>query len=132
MLDESDGELTSLPREDLVRRARALQTVLRVAQAVTNARSAQELAERFAEAVAAYTRFSSVVVLQYVPARQVFELISQRGFDESKFPAGSKLLPLKGSLTGLAAERHEVLTTEDISTDDRVDAETRAALTANE
>jgi signal transduction histidine kinase/CheY-like chemotaxis protein len=131
MTDDTDAELASLPREELVERARALQTVLRVAQAVTNARSVEDLAGRFAEAVAAFTRFPAVVVLRLVPARDGYELIAQRGFDETKFPP-RKILPAKGSLTGLAVERRQVLTTEDIAGDDRVDAETRVALSANE
>ena len=132
MLDESDSDLSALPRDDLVRRARALQTLLRVARAVSNTRSVEELAERFAEAVAAYTRFPSVVVHRYVPDKQLFEVMAQHGFDESKFPAGRKALPMKGSLTGLAAERREILTTDDIASDDRLDAETRSALAANQ
>jgi signal transduction histidine kinase/CheY-like chemotaxis protein len=131
MLEEDgDDELAALSREELIGRARALKTVLRVAHAVTTARGVQELAERFVEAVAAYTRFPSVVVLRFVPTRQLFEILAQRGFDESQFPP-RKALPAKGSLTGLAAERRQVLTTEDIAGDDRVDAETRAALTSN-
>jgi signal transduction histidine kinase/CheY-like chemotaxis protein len=130
MADDTDAELASLPREELVERARALQTVLRVAQAVTNARSVDDLAERFAEAVAAYTRFPSVVVLRFVPARDGFEILTQRGFDESRFPP-RKILPARGSLTGLAVARGQILTTEDIAGDDRLDPETRVALAAN-
>jgi len=130
MIEDTDAELAALPREELVGRARALQTVLRVARAVSNARSLSELAERFAGAVAAYTRFPAVVVLRYVPEHAHFELLAQHGFDESKFPPRTTL-PLKGSLSGLAAEYREVMTTEDIAGDDRVEPATRAALTAN-
>src|SRR5262249_51941427 len=42
------------------------------------------------------------------------------------------LLPAKGSLTGLAVERREVLATDDIAHDERVEPSVRAALTANE
>jgi signal transduction histidine kinase/CheY-like chemotaxis protein len=130
MATDADAELVSLPREELVERARALQTVLRVAQAVSNARSVDDLSERFADAVAAYTRFPALVVLRFVPAHDGFEILAQRGFDESKFPP-RKILPARGSLTGLAVERRQILATEDIAGDDRVDPETRAALSAN-
>jgi signal transduction histidine kinase len=132
MTDNVDDDLTCLPREDLVARARALQTVLRVASAVTTARGVEDLSRRFAEAVAAYTRFPSVVVLRFSPTREVFDLVAQHGFDESKFPADVRALPAKGSLTGLAAERREILTTDDIASDDRLDAETRQRLSAND
>jgi signal transduction histidine kinase/ActR/RegA family two-component response regulator len=130
MVEDTDAELASLPREELVGRARALQTVLRVAHAVANARSLNDLAERFAGAVATYTRFPAVVVLSYVPARAEFEILAQHGFDESKFPPRTTL-PAKGSLSGLAAQYREVMTTDDIASDDRVEPATRAALTAN-
>ncbi len=111
-------------------RARALQTVLRVAGAVASASSLTDLAGRFAAAVAVYTRFPAVVVLRLVPEEANFVMLAQHGFDESKFPP-TKALPAKGSLTGLAAERRAVTATEDLTTDDRLDADTRVALTAN-
>jgi signal transduction histidine kinase len=129
MVDE--GEVDQLTREELLERARALQTVLRVAGAVASAHNLDELAERFVEAVAAYTRFPAVIVLRYMPASDGYEIVAQHGFDESKFPPRT-LLPAKGSLTGLAVDRREILTTDDIEHDDRVEPHVRAALTANE
>jgi signal transduction histidine kinase/CheY-like chemotaxis protein len=128
MIDES--EIASLPREELIERARALQTVLLVARAVSTAGDLDDLAARFTEAVVAYTRFPSIVVLRYVPEQDAFVILAQRGFDESKFPPRAAL-PAKGSLTGLAAERREVVTTEDLANDPRVHPATAAALTAN-
>lgn len=130
MFLEGDEDLSGLPREELIERARALQTVLRVAQAVTSARDVKDLATRFCEAVRAYTRFPSVVVLRFNPAAQTFELLAQGGFDVSRFPSPNSTLPAKGSLTGLAAERGEVLTTDDLANDERVEPATRAALKA--
>jgi signal transduction histidine kinase/CheY-like chemotaxis protein len=131
MTDDTDAELASLPREELVERARALQTVLRVSRAVTTARSGEELAARFVEAVVAYTQFPSVIVWRFDPAQDGFEMLAQRGFDESKFPA-RKFLPLKGSLTGLAAERRNIVVSEDIEHDERVEPGMRLALSQNE
>ena len=126
-----DGEVDALSREELVERARALQSVLRIARAVVSTETLDELAERFVEAVAAYTRFPAVVVLRYVPDREGYEIVAQRGFDESKFPPRA-ILPAKGSLTGLAVERREILTTEDIEHDARVTPNVREALAANQ
>ena len=130
MVADGGEDLSGLPREELVERARALQTVLRVAQAVTIARDVKDLAARFCEAVQAYTRFPSVVVLRFYPTAQTFELVAQRGFDVSQYPSPNSSLPAKGSLTGLAAERGEVLTTDDLANDERVEPATRAALKA--
>jgi CheY-like chemotaxis protein len=130
MIEDTDAELASLPREELVGRARALQTVLRVAGAVAGADGLIDLARRFTAAVAVYTRFPAVVVLRFVPEQAEFVMLAQHGFDESKFPP-TKALPAKGSLTGFAAERRQVVATEDLATDDRLDADTRAALSAN-
>src|SRR5262252_7854015 len=44
MANDPEAQLESLPREELIERARALQTVLRVVQAISNARSVDELA----------------------------------------------------------------------------------------
>jgi signal transduction histidine kinase len=126
-----EGEVDRLTREELLERARALQSVLRVAGAVASAHDMNELAERFVEAVAAYTRFPAVVVLRYLPGSDGYEIVAQRGFDESKF-GPRVVLPAKGSLTGLAVDRREILTTDDIEHDERVAPNVRAALTANQ
>jgi signal transduction histidine kinase/CheY-like chemotaxis protein len=126
--DATDQELASLPREELIQRARALQIVLRVAEALSTSRDVTDLARRFVDAVAAYTRFASVAFFRYAPRDRVFELIAERGFDISRYPPPSSRLPLHGSLTGLAASRHEILTTEDIAADGRVEPATRATL----
>jgi signal transduction histidine kinase len=130
MVEIPEADLASVSREELIERARALQTVLRVGQAVARARGVEDLAKRFAEAVASYTRFASIAVLRFAEAKGAFDLVAQRGFDTSKFPPPPSL-PLKGSLTGLAAERRQVLTTDDIANDERVHPQTRAALAAN-
>jgi signal transduction histidine kinase/CheY-like chemotaxis protein len=124
-----DVDLAALPAGELLARARVLQTVLKVVHDVTPARTLNEVAQRFVDAIAAYTRFPSLVVWRYQPAESGFAILAQRGFDESAFPPR---LPARGSLTGLAAERREMLTTDDIANDDRIEPETRAALSANE
>lgn len=128
MTEDTDAELESLPREELVERARALQTVLRVAHAVMNASSVKELAQRFVEGVAAYTRFPSIAMWRFLPASQEFVLLAEHGFDTS---ITRKNLRAKGSLTGLAAERREMLSSEDLEHDSRIDPEVRIALAAN-
>jgi signal transduction histidine kinase len=127
----AESDLSTLPREELVERARALHTVLRVAQAVSTARSVADLSQRFVDAVVAYTRFPSVCLFRYQPNQQVFDLVAQRGFDIEHYPPPSSRLPAATSLTGLAASRGEILASEDLVGDDRVEPETRAALAAS-
>ncbi len=126
--DVTDDELPSLSREDLVERARGLQIVLRVARAVSTSRDANDLARRFVDAVAAYTRFPSVCLFRYRPKEQVFQLVAEHGFTMENYPPPSSALPLVGSLTGLAATRGEIMTTGDIRSDDRIEPGTRAVL----
>jgi len=130
MTDDAASDLASLPREELVERARALQTVVRVVRDVAQARTLHEMAERFVDAVAAYTRFPSLVVYRALPGRDGFEELARRGFDESRYPP-NRILPWQGSLTGRAATLRQVLTTDDISSDERIDPTSRAALSAN-
>jgi nitrogen-specific signal transduction histidine kinase/CheY-like chemotaxis protein len=130
MTDDAQSELASLSRDELVARARALQTVLRVVRDVATARSLAEVASRFVDAVTAYTRFPSLVVWRAQPSGDGFDLLAQRGFDETRFPRDT-ILPRKGSLTGLAVDRRQVMTTDDIATDERVDPGMRAALSAS-
>jgi signal transduction histidine kinase/ActR/RegA family two-component response regulator len=131
MSDSTDSDLATLSRDDLVERARALQTVLRVTQAVSTSRDVADLSQRFVDAVVAYTRFASVCMFRYQPNQQVFDLVAQRGFDMETYPPPSSHLPAATSLTGLAAARREILTTDDIVGDDRVEPATRAALVAS-
>jgi signal transduction histidine kinase/ActR/RegA family two-component response regulator len=128
---DQDADLSSMPPDELVARARVLETVLKVVLDVTSARSLSEVAERFAEAVAAYTRFPSLAVWRYVPSCHGFEVLALRGFDESRLPP-RKIMPAEGSLTGLAARRRAMQTTDDIANDERVDPEMRVALPAAE
>ena len=57
-----------------------------------------------------------------------FQPLAECGFELS---IPRKNLAAKGSLTGLAAERRQMLTSEDLVHDDRIDPEVRAALAAN-
>jgi signal transduction histidine kinase/ActR/RegA family two-component response regulator len=123
-----DSELASLPREELVERARALQTVLRVAHAVSACRGVTELAERLVDTVTGYTRFPSVCVFRFDRQRQTFDLVAQRGFDVAQLPAPTQHLPAGNSLTGLAAKAGHSLTADDIAGDARVEPTTRTVL----
>ena len=125
-----DLDLSALPREELLDRARALRTVLQVAEAVGTAGSPEELATRFVDAVVEYTRFPSVVLFRYEPGDETFHALASRGFDISLFGSVSSHLPMKGTLTGLAATRREVFAIEDVASDDRIEPETRRSLIA--
>jgi signal transduction histidine kinase/CheY-like chemotaxis protein len=128
MNDAVDSELASLPREELIERARALQTVLRVAQALSASREVADMAERLIDAVTAYTRFASICVFRFNPQGQTFDLVAQRGFDVASLPPPSQHLPAEGSLTGLAAKLRRTMTAEDIAVDARVEPTTRTML----
>jgi signal transduction histidine kinase len=130
MIDDAGTDLASAPREELVTRARALQTVLQVVRDVAQARTLVEMAERFVDAVAAYTRFPSLVVWQALPNQSGFSLLAQRGFNEVQFPRGT-IMPWKDTLTGLAVTLRQVMTTDDLGADERVDPGMRVALSAS-
>ncbi len=122
-------EFDQLPREELVERARALHTVLRVAEAVANASDVTDLSQRFVDAIVQYARYPSVCLFRYRPSARAFELLAQRGFDLAHFAVAGTRLPADGSLTGIAAARRAIVTTSDVAKDERIEPETRAALT---
>ncbi len=123
-----DGDqLSDLPRAELEHRARALATMLRLADIVATAEGLPEVAERAVHAVQAYTDCPGIVLFRYDRTHRVFEMVAQRGFDVSRYERGTRL-PAEGSLTGIAAARREVVTTREIASDPRVEPETRAQL----
>jgi signal transduction histidine kinase/CheY-like chemotaxis protein len=121
--------IEKLTREELVQHALALRTVLRVAEAVHRSSDFADLAERAVDAIVQYTRHPAVALFRIDAARERAELVSYRGFSRKIVEVG-RSLPLDGSLTGVAVQRRNVVTTDDIGSDERVEPNTRKALDA--
>lgn len=122
------ADLEGLSKERLVERARGLAILLGVTEAIANTSDLREMAEAAVAAIVRYTSFPSVVLFHYDDRNQTFNALAARGVDLGRYTVSGVMLPMGGSLTGLATTLREVVTTEDIRNDPRVAAGMRESL----
>lgn len=84
--------------------------------------------ERALDSIAEYTQVQSAGILFLDEDADTLNLLSSRGFTEETLKVGS-VLPLQGSLSGLAVQRKEIVTSVDLQHDERIEPDVRAALT---
>ncbi len=121
---------TTLSRAQLEAHALALRTVLAISDAVHLSRDFEDLAERAVEAIATYTHYASVALFRVDDEDRSAKLVAARGFTAEAVERARRL-PLDGSLTGVAIARGEVVTSDHLASDARVDAAVRTALVAD-
>ena len=124
---EPDDDVGQLPRSELEEHARALRTVVSVSDAVHLSSDFADLVERSVDAIVTYTNYPSVGLFRVNREKQRLELVSARGFSAEVLQA-ARVLPLEGSLTGVAVRGKSVVTSRDLTRDGRVEPKTRAAL----
>ncbi len=107
--------------------AAALQTVLRITEAVSQSKSVEDLIERALDAIVAYTRFPCCGLFRVDPSGTRAEMVGHRNVSPEVY-AAARSLPLADSLTGHAIRSRRVVTTSDLAADPRLHSPTRIAL----
>ena len=102
----------------------SLETIHTIAEIVHGSLDFGTVAERAAAAILDYTPFMGVSIFVIDASGDVLELVAFKGFSEELAAAGRRV-PLHGSFMGLALERREVVTSEDLSCETRGVSEMR-------
>ena len=108
--------------------AAALHTVLQIAEVVSQCRNVPELIERALDSIVAYTRFPCCGLFQLDASGTRLDMVGRRNVSDEVY-AHAHSLPLEGSLTGHAIKQGRVITSSDIAHDNRLEPQTRTALT---
>ncbi len=123
-----EADARTLSRQQLEEHARALKTVLQVAEVVNQAQTLPDLIERVVDAIVEFTRFPCCGLFRLNAAGTHLDMIAWRNISEEVLKA-AKVMPMEGSLTGHAIRTGVVVTTTDLTKDARLEPGTQAALT---
>lgn len=116
-----------LSRGELEVRAKALRTINAIADVVLAAPDGRDVLGPAVDALAHFTRFPAVALFAFNEATQRLDLLCGRGFSQATLLAGSHL-PIEGSLTGIAFQRRELVSSADVGRDPRVEPSVRQQL----
>ncbi|MCA9953106.1 MAG: GAF domain-containing protein [Ardenticatenaceae bacterium] len=118
-------EALSAREVDLRARLDSLSTINSIADSVHRSPNYDAFIERATDAIVQYTQAPSVAF--FVLNQDHLELVSSHGFSSSTLGVGSTL-PIKGSLSGLTIAEKNVVVSEDIVNDERLEPSVRKAL----
>jgi len=107
-----------MSREELEAHAKALRTILLVADALLAVTDPREVPVRAMDAIARFTHFPAVAIFDLDEAAGRLVLIGSRGFGKGSV-LSARTLPLSGSLTGVSVSRRELVTSDDVGQDQR-------------
>ncbi len=105
----------------------SLNTVHAIAETLHNAPDFQTLATQATEAIAKFTNAPSAALFLLDKAAGALQISASLGFSAGALKVGSTL-PLEGSLSGITVAEKQVITSDDISNDDRLEPKVREAL----
>lgn len=98
-------------------------------QALPRSFSLQAALEQTLEALWQYTQAPGIALFSLDEAEQKLKLVAGRGFSSATLQAGQQL-PLQGSLSGIAVARREIVTSEQMRHDERLEPAVKQALIA--
>ncbi len=107
-----------------------LETLIDISDRLHRSQDFQIIVEQAIDAMIKYTGSPSVGIFIVNEEEKCVDIVHANGFTNTILDIVSRV-PLSGSLTGLAVSRKEVIVSEDISIDDRVMPQAKAALIDN-
>jgi PAS domain S-box-containing protein len=113
--------------DDIKTKQAQLEAVNIVADSVYRYLDIQAVARNAVGAVMSFGQYPGVALFAINEAQGRLELIDARGFEKGTLEKAA-VLPLKGSLTGLAVQGRQVMVSSDLAADERLVAEVRNAL----
>ncbi len=106
-----------------------LRTINTIADAVYRSLDIHTVAQNAVNAMINYSQYPGVALFLYDSRHNQLILIHAHGFDQSTLNKSARL-PLKGSLTGVAIESRQIVSSLDISADGRLVSSVKQALMA--
>lgn len=104
-----------------------LEAVNTIADAVYHSLDIQTVARNAVAAMMHYSLSPAVAIFTIDDRFRQLELLHAQGFDQQTLNKAA-VLPLEGSMTGIAVRQRQVVISTDLATDDRLDAGVRQAL----
>jgi PAS domain S-box-containing protein len=100
-----------------------------IADTVYRSLDLQTVVERALDSIMTYAQVTAAGIMMLDEQAQVLRLLSSRGFSQAVLQAGS-VLPLAGNLNSVAVSNKEIVTSEDVRSDNRLKPDSQAALVA--
>ncbi len=108
-----------------------LKAINTIADAVYRSLDTQTVARNAVTSMMTYGQYPGVAIFAMDNRQKRLELLHARGFDPITLEKAA-VLPLEGSLTGMAVNQRQVVSSNDLSTDTRLVPEVRQALLAED
>ena len=108
-------------------KAESLATVNAIANSLHRAPDYQAVVDRATEAIVEYTQAPSVALFTLDESGEELTLLASHGFSRKTLEVGTKL-PVAGSLSGITLAQKQVITSEDIANDERLEPNVKKAL----
>ncbi len=116
-------------RKQLVTRNESLWLINKLSNRLHGSHSFQVIVDETLDALLGVTQTTHVAIYLIDDDESRLKLMACHGFDKATFEAG-QTLPLQGSLSGVGLDKGEIVFSDDISTDDRLDKRVQQALLA--
>ena len=105
--------------KELLSRSISLSTINSLANTIYRTFNVRELVNEALDKLINYPNFMGVAIFRWNEREQTLHLVAQRGFSEDVVKPG-RVIPVEGSLNGLAVRRKETVITYDLLHDDRL------------
>ncbi len=116
-------------RKQLVARNESLWLINKLSNRLQGSHSYQVIVDETLDALLGVTQTTHVAIYLIDAHESKLRLMACHGFDKATLEAGQEL-PLQGSLSGVGLEKGEIVFSDDISTDDRLEKKVQQALLA--
>lgn len=113
--------------QNLQAKADSLAIINRISDTLYKFRDFDTVLDQSVQVIQAYSQADAVALFSLDKAANALWMLRSAGFDEEVLEVGSRL-PLEGSLSGLTIARKAIITSQDLSQDDRLEANVRRAL----
>jgi PAS domain S-box-containing protein len=127
-LKPAEEEALRLSQSELQARNKSLEAINTIADRLHRSLDLRTIVEQAVDSMMEYSQSPSVGIFAVNEQSNCLELLHARGFGEETLQIAARM-PLEGSLTGLAVKRKEVITSEDMQSDDRLYAAGHKTLT---
>lgn len=113
--------------QELQTKASSLAAINQIADTLYRSRDFDTVVDQAVQAIQSYTQADAVALFSLEKSSDSLWMLRGSGFDDETLRVGSRL-PLQGSLSGLTIARKEIVTSHELSQDNRLEANVRQAL----
>lgn len=109
--------------------ADTMRVIKQISDTLHYAQDFETVVDEAIAAIVRYTQAPAVALFMVDQATETLQMMGSVGFEEKTLAVGA-MLPLHGSLSGLTVARGEIVTSDDLRSDNRLEQQVQQALTA--